>query len=140
MVAADGSIHHPMGVGEVPPHQGLIDAPDIAVGQGIDQHVIRQLGAGNGKEPRRAHVETVHDAGSVALAHRGQLGEPSEQPVHHRALGVTGTGMHHQAGRLVDDDQVFVGMDDGELDRGISLGSLRLRQHRRLYLHPLPGL
>ena len=38
-----------------------------------------------------------------------------EQRVHQRAVGIAGRGMNHEPGRLVDDDDMLVLIDDGEI-------------------------
>ena len=57
--------------------------------------------------------------GRVGVADLGDLGVAGEQPVDQGAGGVAGAGMHDQARRLVDDDEVVVGVDDRDLDVGL---------------------
>ena len=53
-----------------------------------------------------------------------------DQGIHERAPGVAGRRMHHQSGRLVDDDQMIVLVDDGEGD----VFALQRRIGRRRHL------
>ena len=46
-------------------------------------------------------------------------GKRASRPLHQRAVDVAGAGVHDQAGRLVDDDHVVVGVHDGDLDRRV---------------------
>jgi hypothetical protein len=66
-------------------------------------------------------VETVNDAGSFRAADSGKIRAMREQCIHERVPCVTRAGMNDKAGRLVDDNQVFVFMQNFEGDR------LRLR-------------
>src|SRR5207249_4862776 len=48
--------------------------------------------------------------------------------IHERAARMTGRGMHRQAGRLVEDDDIAVLVDDGQRDRfRLEVDSLRRR-------------
>ena len=47
----------------------------------------------------------------------GDLGVAGQQAVDERAVAVAGAGVHHQAGRLVDDDDVVVDVDDRDARR-----------------------
>ena len=54
------------------------------------------------------------------------VGAAGHQRVHQRVVPVARRGMHHQAGRLVDDGEVLVLEDDGERDGGGLEGAGRL--------------
>ena len=68
-----------------------------------------------------------------SLAARGD----ADEAVHERSAVVAGSGMHDEAGRLVDHDEVLVLVRDGEREL-FALRRLRLR--RRLELDVLPTL
>ena len=64
-------------------------------------------------------VETMHDAGTRLAADLRKLGEAVQQRVDQRAaiavvVGGARSGVHHHAGRLVDDGEVVVLVDDIE--------------------------
>ena len=58
----------------------------------------------------------MHEPPPPGIAHTLQLGVAMEQTRGQGWPAVPGTGMHHQTGWLVDDDQVGVFVDDAELD------------------------
>jgi hypothetical protein len=62
-------------------------------------------------------VEAVDDAGAQLAADAGQIGAVGEQGVDQGAARVSGRRMDDQAGRLVDDDQVRILVEDGQRDR-----------------------
>src|SRR5438105_1004455 len=73
------------------------------------QGAMGGLGLGNDEEPARVLVETMHDARPAHSADPGEAGTAMrQQRVNQGALWIARRGMHHQAGRLVDDDQVLV--------------------------------
>ena len=78
------------------------------------------------EQSRGVAIEPMDDAGPVGLAARCATGN---QPVDERSAGVAGRRMHHDARRLVDDEQVLVLVRDPE--RHV------LRLH--LDLRPLPN-
>ena len=87
---------------------------------------VGRLGPGHRQEPRRALVEPVHNARPIRRAdpgrhQRGQVGKARQQPADQGPLLVPGSRMHHQAGRLVDDGHLGVGVDHGELHAGFRL-------------------
>ena len=63
----------------------------------------------------------MHDAGSAFLADPVDLREPSQQPVHQRLVRATCARVHYETCRLVDDDDVVIGVDDVELDTWIGI-------------------
>ena len=69
---------------------------------------------GHHEQARGAPVEAVHDARAQHAAHSGEVLHVVEQGVDEGPLGVPGAGMDHEAGRLVDDEQVVVLVDDAQ--------------------------
>ncbi len=63
--------------------------------------------------PGGVAIEPVHQA-RTAGASLAQLGAARHQRVDQRVVPVTRRRVHHEAGRLVDDEQVLVLVDDGE--------------------------
>ena len=66
--------------------------------------------------------------GPLLAADAAQVVDVVEQRVDQRAAGVAGGRMHHHAGRLVDDDQVVVLVEDRQrqrLGRGAGIDRLR---------------
>ena len=92
---------------------------------------VRLAGPGHEQEPGRALVEPVDDAGPLGVvADAADLRVPGQQPLHQRAGALAGSRVHHQAGRLVDHEQVLVLVDDGHDDVGIALESAARRDVR----------
>ena len=78
---------------------------------------MRAVVLGDHHQPGRVLVEPVHDAGPAHPADAGQAGAAmGDQRVDQRAGLVAGRRMHHEALRLVDDDDVVVLVDDIERD------------------------
>ena len=83
----------------------LVLAVDLARGERLGERGARRLAARDDQEPRGVLVEPVHDAGAR------QLREPRvvrEQRVLQRVVRIAGAGMHDEARRLVDDQDVLV--------------------------------
>src|SRR5688572_28415533 len=62
----------------------------------------------------------------------GDLGVSGEQAVDERAVGIAGSRVHHESGRLVYDDHVIVVMDDAELYVRVGRRQFRLWHRRRV--------
>ena len=79
---------------------------------------------GDHHQPGGILVQPVDDAGPLDAADPGQAGAAMrDQRVHQGPGFVPGGGMHHEAGRLVEDDDIVVLVDDVERDRlGLRLG------------------
>jgi hypothetical protein len=115
------------------PDEGPIAAPHRAgaavVGELRDQRLVRPVVLRHHHQPGGVLVEPVHDARPPDAADAGKAcAAMGDQRVHQRAGLVPRGGMHHEASRLVDDDNVVVLVDDIERDilaRG--LGGHRLR-------------
>ena len=119
--AADGRLDLPPVVGHRALDQGQVAALHGAGGELFDEGAVGLGRAGHGEEPRGALVEPVHDAGTVRRAHalgheERQVGEARQETADQGALGVTGPGMDDEPGRLVDDGDLGVGVDDLEDD------------------------
>ena len=71
--------------------------------------------------------------GPHRIADRRDLGEPREQPVDERAVGVARAGMHDEPGRLRDHDDVVVGV--AHVDRDRRVGARAARRRRGLAEH-----
>ena len=103
------------------PDEGPIAAlhrPGAAViGELRGQRLMRAVVLRHHHQARRVLVEPVHDAGAPNPADAGKAGAAmGDQRVYQRAGLVAGGGMHDQALRLVDDDNVLVLKDDIERD------------------------
>jgi hypothetical protein len=99
-------------------------------GELLRQPVVGLVGLGCHQQAGRILVEAMHDAGPFHAADAGQaVAAMGNQGVDKGAGGVAGTGVHHQPGRFVDDDQAVVLEHDIEwyLLR-FRPGRLRLRQ------------
>ena len=85
-----------------------------------DEALVPARGTRRDEQPARVPVEPVHDPRAHLVADRGDLGEPGEQAVHERPVGVARAGMHDQARGLGDHDHVVVGVPHVDLDRGVT--------------------
>ena len=96
-----------------PPDHGEVLAADGARGELVHQGLVGGQGTGDDEEPGRVLVEAVHQAGA------GYRAEPRvvvEEGVDQGPVGPSGARMDHHSGRLVDDDEGFVLVADGEVD------------------------
>ena len=115
------------------PDEGHIAAPHRAgaavVGELLGQRFVRAVVLGRHHQPGGVLVEPVHDARAPTPPMPERLGAAmGDQRVDQRAGLVAGGGMHHQALRLVDDDDVVVLKDDIERDiLALGLGGDGLR-------------
>ena len=66
--------------------------------------------------PEGVLVEAVHDAGALDAADARQIGAVRQEGVDQRATRVARGRVYRHARGLVDDDQVGVFVDDGEVD------------------------
>ena len=103
------------------PGKRQIAAPHRAgaavIGELRGQRLWAQVVLGRHHQPGGVLVEPVHDAGAADAADAGQAcAAMGDQRVDQRAGLVAGGGMHDQALRLVDDDDVVVLVDDIERD------------------------
>src|ERR1700730_12555128 len=87
---------------------------------------VRLFRARDDHEPRGVAVEPMHDAGTSGIS----AGDVAlEQPLDERAGRMPGGGMHHEARRLVDHDQVLVLVHDAEIHLlRLELSDLLLRR------------
>ncbi len=118
-------------------HHREVGFLERAAGEEPLQRAVGEVGAGDQHHPGGALVEAVHDARPAGAADPGELGIAVEQEVGQGAGRAAGAGMHRDAGRLVDGDQVLVFVEDGERPR------LRLDpfgdRRRRAHHQPLAG-
>ena len=108
----------PCGALGMPPHQGVV-APSGAVwaANWAISDARRRLGAGDDEQPRTAGVEAVDDARALRASPTPAMsGKRASRPLTSVPSAIAGAGMDDEPGRLVDDDDVVVGVDDGELD------------------------
>ena len=61
-----------------------------------------------------AAVEAMDDSGPLFTADAAQVADVVEQRVHQRAAGMAGRRMHDHSGRLVDDHEIAILVDDPE--------------------------
>ena len=87
-----------------------------------------EVALGDEEDARGVAVEAVDDAGAELAADAGEVADVVEQGVDEGARAVAGRGMHDDARRLVDRDQVLVLVEDRERDRlGLDRDGARLR-------------
>ena len=85
------------------------------IGKGLGQRAVRGVGLGDHHDAAGLLVEAVHDARPLDPADaRKAVAAMVDQRVDQRAGPVAGAGMHDQTGRLVDDDDVVVLVEDVE--------------------------
>ncbi len=78
-------------------------------------------------------VQTVHDAGS---RQRGQFGKMVQQGVYEGSVAIASSRMHHQAGRLVDDQKV--GVAKQHLERNLLRLPTLIGEQFQGQIDPLP--
>jgi hypothetical protein len=123
------------------------DATGLATALGGERRAerrVRAIALGDDHRAAGVLVEPVDDAGAERAADPAEVPAMKQQRVDQRAAGMSGRGMHDQAGRLVDGDQVGVLVQHGErqvlgdqLDR---LGGRDVDLDRVAGAHPLAGL
>jgi hypothetical protein len=77
------------------------------------QALVRGFRPGDDHQPRRVAIQAVDDAGPLRVA----AGDLAGEGVDERPARVTRTGVHDEAGRLVDHEQVLVLQHDLRLRR-----------------------
>ena len=111
--------------GEIAPVE--VTGPPV-IGELRREMLMRGIGLGGDEQAGRLLVEPVHDAGADHTADTGQARRAvMEQCVDERARRHAGAGMHDHPGRLVDDDQIVILMDDIERN-GLGRGPCRFRR------------
>ncbi len=103
------------------PYECHVAAPHRAgaavVGELLGQRFVRAVVLRRHHQPGRVLVEPVHDARALDAADPGKACPAmGDQRVDQRAGLVACGGMHHEAARLVDDDDVVIFIDDIERD------------------------
>ena len=97
------------------------------------QQPVGLLGARDDEQTGGVAIQAVHDPRALRLPAGGDAGEQLRE----RALAVPASGVHDEAGGLVDDEQVLVFVDDREWrawnhrSGGASAGGLRARAGAR---------
>ena len=124
--ASGAALGHTPDEGEVAPLQPPV--PPMG-GELFRQAVVRAVILGHDQKPAGILVDPVHDAGALYPANAGQaFATMGDQGIHQGARFISGTGMDHEAGGLVDDDHVLVLVDDAKvhgLGQGLRRGGLR---------------
>ncbi len=88
------------------------------VGKFGGEAAMRLVGLGHDQKPARVLVETVDDAGPRDAADAGEArAAMGDERIDEGLVGVAGARMDDEAGRLVDDDERVVLIDDVERDR-----------------------
>ena len=106
----------------------MIGALDGVIGELLGQAGHGALVLGGDQQARGVLVQAVDDAGPRLAADADQLvAAMGDQGIDQRAVGIARRRMHHQPGRLVDDDEVLVLINHGQRD----ILALRTRRHRR---------
>ena len=131
---ADGRIDGAPGNGDAG-DDAMVLAGDRALMELGDQAVVRRQVARDHHQPGRVLVQAVDDA---RAGNRLQAAVEVQQPVLQGPARVSRRGMDDEAGRLVDNEDVLVFMDDGEIhglgggvQRGIAaLGDAGVEHHR----------
>ena len=79
--------------------------------------LVRRVVLGDDHQSRRAAIEPVHDAGPLLAADAAQVVDVMEERVDERAARMPGGRVHDHAGRLVDDDEVAILVEDRQRQR-----------------------
>ena len=112
-IAGDGASGR---AGQAPAH-GQVAAVDIAGGEGGGEGGVDRLGLGDDHQAGRVFVQAMDDAGAGLAADAGEGGAAmGDEGVDEGAVRVAGGGMDDETGRLVEDQQMAVFVEDGEGD------------------------
>jgi outer membrane protein assembly factor BamD len=111
-------------------HHGQVFALYQARLQGVDQELVRRQVARNHHKAAGCLVQPVHDS---RPGQAGQGGIVVQQRIQQGTGRVAGCRVHHQSGRLVDDQQVGICVD--HLQRDILRATARLRLDRGIDAH-----
>ncbi len=111
-VTADGGINGAAG-GHVTYGDRFVLAGDLARLQRFHQMGLGRNCLGNHHQTCSVFIQTVHDTGT---GHLGNTGVAVQQGVENGAIRRTGARVDNQTGRLVDHQNVFVFVNDVELD------------------------
>ena len=90
---------------------------DLAVAKLARQLFVRRVVLGDHHQPRRAAIEPMHDPGPLLAADAAQIVDVVQQRVDQRAARMAGRRMDDHPGRLVDDDEVVVLVEDRQRQR-----------------------
>ena len=113
---------------------GFVLTGDLARLQRFHQVGLGRNGLGDHHQTRGVFIQTVHDTGA---GHLGDGGVAVQQGVENGAIRRAGTRVNHQTGWLVDHQNVFIFIDDVELDvLGIPTGIIRQLD---IHMYLLPG-
>ena len=100
-----------------PPDQRLVDPGQVVGGKQLRQRDMGRIVLGHDHDARRLLVEPVHDARSAHAADpREAVAAMGEQCIDQRVVGIAGCRMHHETGRLVQDQQVGVFIEDVQIE------------------------
>lgn len=117
---------------QAPPDKGDVLPGDAAGGERRRESDVGLVGLGNDHQTAGILVEAVNDAGACLSADAGK-GVPAvgQQCMDEGSTGMTGARVDHESGRLVDDEQVLVLMDDDQRNVFAHQGRIGWRWHRK---------
>ena len=107
-VATDGGVDLATGSDHAH-HDAFVDTADRALLQLVHQVGLRLQGLGHDHQTGGVLVQAVDDAGTW---HVDDVGHVMQQGVEQGTAGMAGSRVHHQARRLVDDQDLIVFIDD----------------------------
>jgi hypothetical protein len=117
---------------QVTPGQRRIGSADPPGRDGGSQPAVSHIGLGHEHETRCVTVQPVNDAGP-SFGTPGQRGAPRDEGIDQGIVPVSGSGVHHQTGRFIDDSEVLVLKHNGERN------GTRVEGTRRLMLRETHG-
>jgi hypothetical protein len=120
--AADRGVYRPSTRGEAASGQRQVVALDLASLNLDLQGGVSSVGAGDNEQAAGALVESVNDAGALRVL---STAEDLAQLVNKGWAMVGGRRVDYEAGRLVEDGERLVEVDDAQLRSHLSIGSLR---------------
>ena len=116
-IAADGRVDDPVRRRDDVGSERKIDLADRPLLELTLDMETGPFGEGDDHEPGRVSVQSVDDTGAALPSHAGELAKACEERVDGGAGRVTGARVHDHAGRLVDNHQLIILIDDVEGDR-----------------------
>jgi len=95
------------------PNDRVVGALDGVIGKLLRQARHCALCLSRYQKPARIFIQPMNDTGSCDSSHSGQrVAAMSDQRIDQSAVGIACRWVHYEPSRLVDDDEIFVFVDD----------------------------
>ena len=115
-MSGDGGVNGPGVRSDYAHGDGLVLLDDGALFHLLGEPLVGQLTLGDDQQAGGVTVQAVDDARTQFASHAADVGAAGQQGIDQGAVGMAGAGMHRQASRLDDDDDVIVLVNDADRD------------------------